>query len=375
MHQGCGAHCVSYAAFAMDQDHIVDLSPTDDAALLALFWPFRTGVLSLPSTPVLFFGARPGGWVIEQPQAQWRCEQGFLPFVRALQRHGIAAEPEIADTGFELTLALPPRQREEARALLARAVRATVTGGRVVVAAGNNEGARSLEADLAALAGPVQSLSKHKSRVVWATIEPDSLDPARLADWLALDVPRQVTAGDEVFWSRPGLFAWDRIDPASALLVEHLPASLQGRVADLGAGWGYLSMQLLRRCAGVTALDLYEANARALEPARRNLAAMLAGRAAPACAVHWHDVTTGLPTRCDVAISNPPFHVGRADLPQLGRAFLASAADALLDHGQFWLVANRHLPYEDLLRERFAHVAIVLQRDGYKILHAREPTR
>ncbi len=43
------------------------------------------------------------------------------------------------------------------------------------------------------------------------------------------------------FLSRPGVFAWDRIDPASALLAEHLPADLAGRAADLGAGYGFVA--------------------------------------------------------------------------------------------------------------------------------------
>ena len=49
-----------------------------------------------------------------------------------------------------------------------------------------------------------------------------------------------------------------------ALLARHLPAGLAGLAADLGAGWGYLSAELLARCPGITALDLYEAEARAL---------------------------------------------------------------------------------------------------------------
>src|SRR3546814_1102771 len=83
-------------------------------------------------------------------------------------------------------------------------------------------------------------------------------------------------------------------DLASALLAEHLPADLHGHAADLGAGWGYLSVELLQRCPGITALDLFEAEARALELARVNLAPF-ATRAK--LGFHWHDVTAGLAQR------------------------------------------------------------------------------
>ena len=84
----------------------------------------------------------------------------------------------------------------------------------------------------------------------------------------------------------------------------------------------------------------------------------------------WHDVTLGLPERYDAIVSNPPFHQGRADLPQLGQAFIASAADALYANGPLLLVANRHLPYESLLRARFGEVRALDERDGYKVIMA-----
>jgi 16S rRNA (guanine1207-N2)-methyltransferase len=118
-------------------------------------------------------------------------------------------------------------------------------------------------------------------------------------------------------------------------------------------------------------VDLYEAQARALAPARTNLAEAVArsGRDV-AVGVLWHDVTRGLPHRYDVVVSNPPFHQGRADLPELGRAFITAAADALRAGGRFWMVANRHLPYEATLAARFAQVRTVIEQDGFKVIEA-----
>src|SRR3546814_7966293 len=100
--------------------------------------------------------------------------------------------------------------------------------------------------------------------------------------------------------------------------LEHLPADLHGHAADLGAGWGYLSVELLQRCPGITALDLFEAEARALELARVNLAPF-ATRAK--LGFHWHDVTAGLAQRFDVIVTNPPFHAqGNAARPDIGRS-------------------------------------------------------
>ncbi len=341
-----------------------------DAALEAIFVPFDTGELALPADGrVLFLRARDGFRLREMAGKRWVCEQGFKPFAEALARSGLHVAPPGGHERFPLVLVLPPRQRDEARALFAQALHRASEGGVVLAAVPNAEGARSAEGDLASLAGPLHTLSKHKCRVFWTQPLGAPVDRGLLDAWTALDAPRLNDAG---YVSRPGLFAWDRVDTASALLAEHLPVDLAGRVADLGAGYGYLSAQVIARCPAVSCIDLYEAEARALEPARQNLERALSdsGRDA-AFEVHWHDVTQGLPKRYDVVVSNPPFHQGRADLPELGRAFIDTAADALLPHGRFWLVANRHLPYEATLASRFNEVRAVVMQDGFKVIEAR----
>jgi 16S rRNA (guanine1207-N2)-methyltransferase len=340
-----------------------------DAALAALFVPFEMRELALPADGrVLFLRARAGVRLREMAQPGWLCEQSFLPFADELGRNGLRVGETAVGEKFSLVLLLPPRQRDEARALFARALTHLQPDGCVLAAMPNAEGAKSGEADLAKLTGTVQHQSKHKCRVFWSAPAANEINHELLAEWLALDAPRAIGDG---YISRPGLFAWDRIDRASALLAGHLPTDLQGSVADLGAGYGYLASQLIARCPQVQAIDLYEADARALEPARLNLA-----RAKQDCgrelavAVYWHDVTRGLAHHYDAIVSNPPFHQGRADLPGLGRAFIVSAAEALRPDGRLLLVANRHLPYEAVLAARFHEVRTLVVQEGFKVIEA-----
>lgn len=345
-------------------------SRSSSAVLDALMLPFAQGLLQWPQGPVLFLRARDGAALRQFPLAQLVCEQSFRPEAQALEQSGLHVVADVSTLAsgshFPLVLVLPPRQREEARALLARAMQWAAPGGVVVAAMDNNEGARSGEADLKALAGRIGTLTKFHCRTFWtpALQVPDAYP--QLQAWAALDAPRPIVDGR--FLSRPGVFAWNRIDPASALLAEHMPSDFAGRGADLGAGWGYLSASVLERCPGVVSLDLYEAEARALALARSNLAAI-----APtsACDFLWHDVTQGLARRYDFIVSNPPFHAqGRADRTDIGQRFITVAADALNPKGRLWLVANRHLPYEAELRQHFASVRTVAERDGFKVIEA-----
>lgn len=319
----------------------------------------------------LFLRARAGGAMARFARTQWLHEQTFRPAVDRLQRLGHLTGSPASGDRFPLVLVLPPRQRDEARALFAGALDHLADDGVLIASVANNEGAKSAQADLARLCGGVTDLSKHKCRVFWTHRRDALIDEDLRRQWITLDGVQPIAGGR--FISRPGLFAWDRIDAASALLAAHLPASLSGRAADLGAGYGFLAQHLVNQCPGVSAIDLYEAEARAIESAQINMAACQ--RRIPA-GFHWHDVTTGLPHTYDVIVSNPPFHQhGRAEQPELGRAFIRAAADALAPHGQFWLVANRHLPYEATLGERFAQVRIVADRSGFKVMQAQEPRR
>lgn len=338
---------------------------TDDAPLETLFLPLLDGRLAWPEDGALFLRARDGWPLHERRWPGLVCEQTFKPDADALERVGIPVTADSADM-HSLVLMLPPRQRDEVRSLMARAVAVLKPGGRILAAAGNNEGARSIEADLERIAGPLETASKNKCRVFWTQPLDGPADTALAREWRTLDAPRPIADGR--FFSRPGVFAWDRIDVASALLAEHFPAELSGHAADLGAGFGFLSEQLLSRSRNITALDAYEAELRALDLARTNLAAF---ESHAKIEYLWHDVTQGLRRSYDVIVMNPPFHTGAAaERPDIGRRFIAVAAQALTPGGRLWLVANRHLPYEMVLTSSFGKVRAVAQRHGFKVLEA-----
>lgn len=336
-----------------------------DPALDALLWPFDAGLLPWQPARSAFLHAREGVALHARDSRGLACEQPWRPAFDALCRAGFDAAAQLDDgPRFDTVLALPPRQREQSRAVLARALALCVPGGRVVVAARNDEGGRSVADDLARIAGAVTSEGRDRSRVAWTAPLHGLADIELAARWRDGDAPREVPGTG--LCSRPGVFAADRIDVATRLLIDHLPRDLAGRVADLGAGWGVLSHAVLAASPAITALDAYEADHRAVELARANLR-----DARVPVTLHWHDVTRGLDARYDAIVCNPPFHAqGREARIDIGRRFLEVAADALVPGGRLWLVANRQLPYEATLAARFARVCMHAQAEGFKVVEA-----
>jgi len=315
---------------------------------------------------VLFLRAQPHA-ALARFQGRLACAQTWKPRAAALEAAGFTVTKDPTGS-YETVLLLPERQRETILADLAQAHDLLAPGGTLIVALHNDWGAKRMEQQLAGVAGNIQSVSKHHSRTFW-TVKDAEWDAAALATWRDAAALRRILDGQ--FWSCPGLFNWDRIDEGSRLLAMHLPAQLSGAAADLGCGWGFLGDHLLRHCPDIRSLDVYDADAVALECARRNLGSIPCPVRAR---LHWHDVTTGLgKAKFDVIITNPPFHDGRDADPQLGMKFIAAAAQALRSPGQFYLVANKHLPYENLMAEAFEEHRKVVEAGGFKVLMASRP--
>ncbi len=334
---------------------------TGNAAFTALWHPFLTGAIAW-SDSYLFLRARSGPIPVEIRPEQVECQQSFKPYADELMRAGWSL-PEDIDKNYPVVMVLPPPQRDEARALFVRALQHAHEDGLVVVSMENSEGAKSGEKDLRALAPNLQSLSKNKCRVFW-TAKKD-VDEDLMQSWAQLDVPHIIeTTG---FVSRPGIFAWNRIDDASRLLTEYLPKDLSGSGAELGAGFGFLAQSVLRQCENVKSMDVFEAEARALECAKLNLAGFEKNVRLD---YRWHDVAEGIQGPYDFVISNPPFHQGHDELQTLGQAFIASAARALKPGGRFYMVANRHLPYEETLKNNFSKCNALAMKNGFKVFEA-----
>lgn len=311
----------------------------------ALSHVFETGILK--PTPSFFIRAEP------LTLGEVDAEQSFRPDFLKLQ----GATPRLEGGSYAQGLVLLTKHKEESFANLARGWALLAPEGRLVCAGANEDGAASLERHVAKAFGRVETVSKFHSRVFW--FAKGERQPPDYWQKLATLQP----VGDGSWMSQPGIFSWDRIDDGSALLARHLPGDLAGHVADFGCGWGYLAREVLRSAA-VTAMDLIDAEHRALEAARANVTD-------PRASFHWLDLAGETPPAIyGTIVCNPPFHSGRASVPELGQKIIATAARALRPGGRLYMVANRGLPYEPTLRAHFASFETLADNNKFRITRA-----
>ncbi|MEQ8366620.1 MAG: class I SAM-dependent methyltransferase [Roseicyclus sp.] len=286
--------------------------------------------------------------------------QGFKPDHDRLAARGFATA--LTPEGkYGAALVQIVKSKPGTLSAIAEALVHLAPGGLLLVDGAKEEG---IESVLKALKGvlPVDDVySKAHGKLIWLT-RPDHL-PEALMDWIA--EPAEIEGG---YITAPGGFSVDGPDRGSEILVALLP-QLSGRVADLGAGWGYVAAEVLAEHEGIEILDLIEADHPMLEAAKANIDD-------PRARFHWADAALFKPDApYDVVLSNPPFHTGRRADPGLGRAFIQAAARLLTPRGRFFMVANRHLPYEPALKDAFTTGRLMGELEGYKLYEASKPRR
>lgn len=317
-----------------------------------------SGALNLPGGRSLVLGAQP-----DQDFSGFDALSvvtGHYPSHIALQRQGldVSTKPEGI---YSLALVLIGKSKPRNLAMIEVALSRLEPGGLLLVDGAKTLGIDSLLKRLRQLFAVKGTLSKAHGKLFW--IERPATLPEPISDWRLKET--EIQGG---YLTAPGMFSADGPDPGSELLVALTPA-LKGAVADFGAGWGYLSAELLAEHPDIQIMSLLEADHAALEAAKTNVTDERAR-------FFWADATDFHPEEAfDAVVSNPPFHMGRAAEPELGRRFILSAAASLKPSGRFFMVANRHLPYEAALKEAFGTGRVLAEMHGYKLFEAAKPKR
>ena len=324
----------------------------------ALALAFERGILT-PDRASLFCNAQLLPDINANQFEALTCIQGHRTAFNELQSAGYQVIPDIEEvSNVEQAIVLLGRNRKRNEFDIARLWNLLPLGGRLIVAGDKTDGVASIRKWLAGQISVSDSYSKYHAVVLWA--DKTTMEP----------VPEhkleQVIDG---FHLTHGMFSASGPDKGSIFLAEHFDKRLGGRVADLGAGWGYLSAKLLEQCPSVKQLDLYDADHASLKAAKQNLSRFSDAEISYA----WLDITAEFSkTPYDWVIMNPPFHTGRASEPALGQRFIEIAASTLPSGGRLMMVANTNLPYERVVAQKFKTFENLGQRDGFKVLLAKK---
>jgi 23S rRNA (guanine1835-N2)-methyltransferase len=172
--------------------------------------------------------------------------------------------------------------------------------------------------------------------------------------------------------SCPNVFSRDKPDSGSLFMLEHLAAPAPDlRIVDLGCGNGILGLAAASHHP--QQLNFVDESALALQAARANQQQLFPDLT-ERCNYLFADGLTDyqLPAP-DLVLCNPPFHNNHVVDAYFGQRLLRQVSRQLARHGEFWVVANRHLAYEQTLKKGFASVNRQAQNRKYTLWRARGP--
>lgn len=159
-----------------------------------------------------------------------------------------------------------------------------------------------------------------------------------------------------------GVFSASRLDPGTAVLLRKAARPAGGTLLDLGCGYGPIACVLATEIPAAT-VHAVDVNARARELTAENAAALGLGDRVRVAGPD--DVPADL--IFDEIWSNPPTHVGKAELHALMERWLPRLGPG----GVAWLVINKNLGGDSLhtwLTEREWHVERVASQKGFRVL-------
>lgn len=277
---------------------------------------------------------------------------------------------------FDLVLSHLPRGRAVQEELIYGAAWVLKPGGRFYFVAHREAGVKEAIAYARELFGQCGVVRQKKGYHVALALKSSAMHLAPPAEsYRVMAAAVELDGIPTTLVSKPGVFAWDRLDDGTAALVQTMEINLSDRVLDLGCGTGLAGVAAARRASEGEAM-LVDADLRAVESARRTLAANGVSNGqvllSDCASVFFQDAPgQAEERRFDVVITNPPFHQGVGVDYEVARQFILDAARVLRRGGRLFLVANRFLRYAELIRQTFGNVAVAYSDNRYQVFTAR----
>jgi len=172
---------------------------------------------------------------------------------------------------------------------------------------------------------------------------------------------------DAAVFSKPGVFAWNRLDEGSLFLLQNLDAFLQQSdhrrqsAVDLGCGNGLLALALHK--AGCNRIVATDNNAAAIDACQFNFTRHgIAGDVVAA------DCAVGIEEQFDLLVCNPPFHQGFDVEQDLTDRFLQAAQRLLKKRGRALFVVNAFIPLEKKAAPLFTKIQLIANNGRFKLV-------
>lgn len=165
------------------------------------------------------------------------------------------------------------------------------------------------------------------------------------------------------FISDNGVFSKNHVDSATELLVKTIYDEVNGKILDVGCGYGVIGITLATNNK-VTEVTMIDINHRALELAKRN---SLRNKVEEKTKVLESNGFEQIKEKYDAVVTNPPIRAGKLVIYQI----YADAKEHLLDGGVLYIVINKKHGAPSTIKyleELFGNVEVLDKKAGFNVI-------
>ncbi|RYV00933.1 ribosomal RNA small subunit methyltransferase C [Shewanella sp. OPT22] len=260
---------------------------------------------------------------------------------------------------FDCVVIYYPKAKPLAEYLNQLAANHLLEGGELYIVGENKGGVKSVPKQLPNYFSKANKIDNARHCLLYAAELESDAPPVKLKEWVN-EYHLKTPQGEIKICNLVGVFSQKQLDKGTELLLENL-AKVNGRVLDFGCGAGVITAALLKDNPELQ-LDCVDINAMALASCEMTMTAN--GFKAN---VYASDCYSNIEGKFDAVISNPPFHDGLKATTDIAERFVKNSADSLKKGGVFQIVANRHLPYSEVIATNFGDVNACAENNKYKI--------
>ena len=297
----------------------------------------------------------------------------------ALRRHGARVELNDFDFSgyacgqFDRVVYRISKEKAVVHHIINSAARILAVGGQLSLIGHKNEGLNSYSKNTAALF--VCEAQRRRDAKGYSTasftrqneLGPDLND----SDYSCLRVTAVASSGQQ-FYSKPGIYGWQKIDVGSELLVAAISQDIKHQgmkpmpsILDLGCGYGYLSV-MIGQLTGATVVAT-DNNIAAISACKKNFSAHdINGD------VIADDCGKNIGQTFDLVVCNPQFHKGFDTSRALTQTFIREAARHLKPGGIAYFVCNRFIDIETAAQHAFSNIVEIKSEQGFKVLRLQQ---
>ena len=260
---------------------------------------------------------------------------------------------------FDGAIIYMPKSKEHAAMLIANMAACVKQQGTLFLVGENKSGIKSAPKlfDKVSIQSYKIDSARHCALYCGAVGNPTSFNIDDWVQYKELNMQKSVVS----IAFLPGVFSSGELDAGTKLLVDNIQPKLTGKVLDFACGAGIIACAVASEHSDVE-LTLCDVNALALYCARLSLKKnnlkgdVIASNGLAEIGGKFNHIFT-----------NPPFHTGIKTDYSVTEEFIGEVKSRMLPNASLTLVANRFLPYPDILKASLGRVKTIAQTTKFNL--------